>query len=151
MRRHEPCEYVDFLCEYSIEEFAEFQGNLGPPTVLNHRMGRFTLKYFDNNPSSLLTTVYYSDQPLESYITDGVQMRLGPDYTYGKCDIEQFISHPNSDMLRHTNDKAIHFKHEFQLTRHHEFDGVDKKLIFENFAEVICSIPNEKLFSIEGF
>jgi hypothetical protein len=99
MRRHEPCKYMDFFCEYSIEGLVEFQDNLGPPIVLNHRTGRFNLKYFDNNPSSLLTTVYCSDQPLESYITD----------------------------------------------------GVDKELIFKNFDEIMRSIPNEKLFSIEGF
>jgi hypothetical protein len=142
---------VDFPCEYSIEGLAEFQDHLGPLIVLNLCMGKFSLKYFNNNSSSLVTTVYCSNQPLKLYITDGVQMRSGSNYTYKKCDIEQFISYPISDMPQHANGEAIHFRHESQLTRSHEFDDVGKELIFKNFTEVMCSIPDEKQFNIEEF
>jgi hypothetical protein len=151
MRRHEPCKHVDFPCEYSIEELAEFQDHLGPLISLNHRRGRFTLRYLDNNPSPLFTTVYCPNQPLESYITDGVQIGSRSDYTYKKCDIEQFISYSISDMLRHAKGEAIHFRHESQLTRYHELDNVGMELIFKNFTEIMCSIPNKKRFNIEGF
>lgn len=147
MKWHESCRYMELPREYSVEELAKFHGHLGPFIVLGYRMGRFALKYFDNNPFALFATVYCSGQPPESCLIDGIQ--IGSGCTYGKRNIELSVSPCISVMFRHADGGAILLKQGSYLSRRAEFDGVDKELALENFAEAMYSMPDEELFCVE--
>ncbi len=147
MKWHESCRYMELPREYSVEELAKFHGHLGPFIVLGYRMGRFALRYFDNDPFSLTATVYCSGQPPESCLIDGVQ--IGSGCTFGKRNIELSVSPAISILFRHVDGGAILLRQGAYLSRRNEFDGVDKELALENFAEAMYSMPDGELFTVE--
>ena len=147
MKWHESCIYMELPREYSVEELAKFHGHLSHFIVLSYRIGRFAIKYFDNKPFPLFATVYCSVQPPESCLIDGIQIWSG--CIDGKRNIELSISPCIPVMLRHADCGAIFLKQGSYLSRWAEFDGVNKELALENFAEAMYSIPHEELVCVE--
>lgn len=133
--------------DYSIEELAKFHGHLGPFIVLGYRMGRYALRHFDNDPFALSAAIYCSGAPPESCLIDGVQ--IGSGCTFGKRNIE-FVTSPRISVLfRHADGRTILLVPGPYRSRAGEFDGPDRELALENFAEAMYSMPEGELFTVE--
>ena len=146
MKWHENCRYMELPREYSAEELAKFHGHLGPFIVLGYRMGKFALKYFDDNPFALYATVYCSGTTPESCLMDGVQ--IGSGCTLGKRNIELAVSPCIEVMFRHENGKAILLKPGNYTKHSTEYNTLDPELAIEKFAEAMYSMDDSELFVV---
>ncbi|WOX56561.1 formylmethanofuran dehydrogenase subunit E family protein [Methanoculleus palmolei] len=141
MKWHEHCRFMGLERDYSVEELAKFHGHLGPFIVLGYRMGRHALHRLGSDPFALSATVYCSGTPPESCLVDGVQ--IGSGCTFGKRNIDLVVSPRIWVQFRHADGRTILLKPGPYRDRAAEFDGPDRELALENFAEAIS--PKRKI------
>jgi len=132
-----------------IDKAAEFHGHLGPFLAIGVRMGLLAKRTLKSNGfGDLSVTVNTGNKPPLSCVVDGIQVATG--CTLGKGNIA-VTNLSEVSAVFHTKRRTIRVKMKtevFQSLKAELLDGGPEKM--EETARKISSIPDAKLFSIEG-
>ena len=140
---------MDIELKDILKKAAEFHGHLGPFLTIGVRMGLLAKRTLKSNGfGDLSVTVNTGNKPPLSCVVDGIQVATG--CTLGKGNIA-VTNLSEVSAAFHTKHRTIQVKMKtkvFQSLKAELLDGGPERM--EETARKISSIPDAKLFSIEG-